>query len=158
MCISVFASEYGTMSHENLLLFYTHLSLLKAHWLWYSSVDPRLGVRDAPPPGLKFFHFHAVFGKNLKNNSNFGSWRTPLGKSWIHHWYLLKYGKNMWMMHLRSEWETQNHLYLVISFLETRNIYICYLLMSDPPIMVLQHKWLNCLTWLWPEGCVILEK
>ena len=33
-----------------------------------------------PPRGSKFFHFHAVFGKNLKNNSNFGSWRTPLGK------------------------------------------------------------------------------
>ena len=33
-----------------------------------------------PPPGSKFFHFHAVFSKNLKNNSNFGSWRTPLGK------------------------------------------------------------------------------
>ena len=34
----------------------------------------------APPLGSKFFHFHAVFGKNLKNNSNFGSWPTPLGK------------------------------------------------------------------------------
>ena len=32
------------------------------------------------PPRSKFFHFHAVFGKILKNNSNFGSWRTPLGK------------------------------------------------------------------------------
>ena len=43
--------------------------------------DLRGGARDAPPPlGSKFFHFHAVFGKNLKNNSNFGSWRTPLGK------------------------------------------------------------------------------
>ena len=27
--------------------------------------------------GSKFFHFHAVFGKNVKNNSNFGSWRPP---------------------------------------------------------------------------------
>ena len=34
----------------------------------------------APPGGSKFFHFHAVFGKKLKNNSTFGSWRTPLGK------------------------------------------------------------------------------
>ena len=34
----------------------------------------------APPWGSKFFHFHAVFGKNVKNNSNFGSWRPPLGK------------------------------------------------------------------------------
>ena len=39
----------------------------------------------APPTGSKFFHFHAVFSKNLKNNSNFGSWRTPWGKSWIRH-------------------------------------------------------------------------
>ena len=40
------------------------------------------GARDARPRplGSKFFHFHAVFSKNLKNNSNFGSWRTPLGK------------------------------------------------------------------------------
>ena len=35
----------------------------------------------APPPwGSKFFHFHAVFGKKIENNSTFGSWRTPLGK------------------------------------------------------------------------------
>ena len=34
----------------------------------------------APPLGSKFFHFHAVFGKKLKNNSTFGSWRPPLGK------------------------------------------------------------------------------
>ena len=33
-----------------------------------------------PPLGSKFFHFHAVFGKNVKNNSNFGSWHPPLGK------------------------------------------------------------------------------
>ena len=32
----------------------------------------------APPPwGSKFFHFHAVFGKKLKNNSTFGSWPPP---------------------------------------------------------------------------------
>ena len=28
--------------------------------------DPRGGARDAPPGGPKFFHFHAVFGKNNK--------------------------------------------------------------------------------------------
>ena len=38
------------------------------------------GARDAPPLGSKFFHFHAVFDKKLKNNSIFGSWRPPLGK------------------------------------------------------------------------------
>ena len=39
------------------------------------------GARDVRPPwGSKFFHFHAVFGKNVKNNSNFGSWRPPPGK------------------------------------------------------------------------------
>ena len=40
-------------------------------------VDPRGG---APLWGSKFFHFHAVFGTKLKNNSFFGSWRNPLGK------------------------------------------------------------------------------
>ena len=38
--------------------------------------DPR-GRQGRPPPGSYFFHFHAVFGKNVKNNSNFGSWRPP---------------------------------------------------------------------------------
>ena len=46
--------------------------------------DLRGGARDAPPPppppGSKLFHFHAAFGKNLKNNSNFGSWCIPLRK------------------------------------------------------------------------------
>ena len=48
-----------------------------------SLADPRGGARDARPPwGSKFFHFHAVFGKKLKNNSTFGSWRPPpWGKS-----------------------------------------------------------------------------
>ena len=39
------------------------------------------GARDAPPRGSKFFHFHAVFGKNVKNNSKFGSWRPPPGEN-----------------------------------------------------------------------------
>ena len=44
----------------------------------FTLADPRGGARDAPPPrGSKLFHFHAVFGKNVKNNSNFGSWRPP---------------------------------------------------------------------------------
>ena len=38
------------------------------------------GAPGTPPRESKFFHFHAVLGKNLKNISNFGSWRTPLGK------------------------------------------------------------------------------
>ena len=48
---------------------------VRPHW-WIQGGAP--GTR--PPGGSKFFHFHAVFGKNLKNNRNFGSWRTPLGK------------------------------------------------------------------------------
>ena len=40
----------------------------------------RQGRAPPPPWGSKFFHFHAVFSKYLKNNSTFGSWRTPLGK------------------------------------------------------------------------------
>ena len=40
------------------------------------------GAPGTPPPwGSKFFHFHAVFAKKLNNNSPFGSWRTPSGKS-----------------------------------------------------------------------------
>ena len=54
----------------------------------YSLADPRGGARDARPSwGSKFFHFHVVFGKNVKNNSNFGSWRPPRGKSWTRHCY-----------------------------------------------------------------------
>ena len=37
------------------------------------------------PLGSKFFHFHAVFSKNFKNNCNFGSRHTPWGKSYICH-------------------------------------------------------------------------
>ena len=51
--------------------------------------DPRggaPGTRAPCPRGSKFFHFHAVFCKKLKNNSIFGSWRTPSGKSWIRHY------------------------------------------------------------------------
>ena len=49
--------------------------------LEFTLADQRGGARDARPPwGSKFFHFHAVFGKKLKNNSTFGSWRPPPGK------------------------------------------------------------------------------
>ena len=48
----------------------------------FALADPRgaPGTR-APPWGSKFFHFHAVFGKKLKNNSTFGSWRPPPGEN-----------------------------------------------------------------------------
>ena len=52
------------------------------HWRIQGGGAP--GTRPHPR-GTKFFHFHAVFGKNLKNNSNFESWRIPWGKSWIRH-------------------------------------------------------------------------
>ena len=35
------------------------------------------GGRQGRPPGSKFLHFHAVFDKNVKNNSNFGSCAPP---------------------------------------------------------------------------------
>ena len=38
------------------------------------------GSRGAPgtrPPGSKFFHFHAVFGKNVQNNPNLGVGAPP---------------------------------------------------------------------------------
>ena len=50
------------------------------HYLPLALADLRGGRQGRAPPESKFFHFHAVFSKNLKNNSNFGSWRTPLGK------------------------------------------------------------------------------
>ena len=39
------------------------------------------GGAPGTPWGSKFFHFHAVFGKKLKNNSTFGSWRPPPGEN-----------------------------------------------------------------------------
>ena len=45
--------------------------------------DLRGGARDARPPGPKFLHFHAVFGKNWPNNRltppPFGLAPPPLG-------------------------------------------------------------------------------
>ena len=43
------------------------------------------GARDAPDPNS--FTFMQFSAKNLQNNPNFGSWHTPSGKSWIHHWF-----------------------------------------------------------------------
>ena len=56
---------------------------LRRNYKLYQSIGGSKGGRQGralPPRGSKFFHFHAVFGKNVKNNSNFGSWRPPLGK------------------------------------------------------------------------------
>ena len=39
------------------------------------------GARDTPPPGApNSFIFMQFLGTKLKNNSTFGSWRTPVGK------------------------------------------------------------------------------
>ena len=47
-------------------------------------------VMDARPPGgPNFFIFMQFSAKKLKNNGTFGSWRTPLGKSWIRHCNIL---------------------------------------------------------------------
>ena len=54
-----------------------HLTEIPSHWRIQGG---RQGRAPPPPRGSKFFHFHAVFGKKLKNNSIFGSWRPPLGK------------------------------------------------------------------------------
>ena len=40
----------------------------------------------APPGGPNSFIFMRFSAKKLKNNSTFGNWRTPWGKSWIRHW------------------------------------------------------------------------
>ena len=65
-CIKLNASRFG-------------LAAFPLHW------QNQVGRQGRDPPGSEFFHCHAVFGKNLKTNSNLGSWRTPLGKSWIRH-------------------------------------------------------------------------
>ena len=44
-----------------------------------SLADPR-GARNAPLGGPNSFIFMQFSAKNLKNNSTYGSWRTPLGK------------------------------------------------------------------------------
>ena len=75
--------EYGTH--------WGHIFVLSVHWRIQGGREGRA------PRGSKFFHFHAVFGKNLKNNSNFESWRTPLGKildpllvwSWLFRWQIM---------------------------------------------------------------------
>ena len=49
--------------------------------------DPRGAPGMCAPRGSKFFHFHAVFGKKLKNNHFLGlAPPPPRGKSWIRHW------------------------------------------------------------------------
>ena len=49
-----------------------------------TETEALMDLRGAPgmhaPLGSKFFHFHAVFGKKLKNNRIFGSWHIPLRK------------------------------------------------------------------------------
>ena len=86
---------------KNITLHKLHLrAVIRANTLIYSSWNrmktilfiggSKGGARDARPLwGSKFFHFHAVFSKKMKNNSNFGSWRTPLGKILDPplHWY-----------------------------------------------------------------------
>ena len=49
------------------------------HSLWTveTPLADRRGGASLGSRGSKFFNFHAVFGKNVKNNSNFGSWRPP---------------------------------------------------------------------------------
>ena len=71
----LFFDEFASVIDDS-LCFFDEFTLVISHWRIQGGRQGR-----APPPGSKFFHFHAVFGKNLKNNSNFGSWRTPLGKN-----------------------------------------------------------------------------
>ena len=79
------------------------------HVFSISLADPRgaPGTR-APPWGPKFFHFHALFGKKLKNNSTSGSWRTPWGKSWIRHCCHIR--ASILTYFLISEYFSYNHL------------------------------------------------
>ena len=76
------ATDISTLSHNRCLDSSSYF--LRNH---FSVSQCSGGSKGAPgaPWGSKFFHFNAVFGKKLKNNSTFGSWRTPSGKSWIRH-------------------------------------------------------------------------
>ena len=79
----------------------------------------------APPRGSKFFHFHAVFGKNVKNNSNFGSWRSPLEKildppllikvAPVFYWFLFWWKTRMHSSRMRTAHSLRVSPYLVIS-------------------------------------------
>ena len=58
--------------------------------IYEAVADLRSKILDAPPPppGSKFFQFHAVFGKIWQNRMLAPPWRvgTPTsGKSWISH-------------------------------------------------------------------------
>ena len=67
----------------------------------YAVADLRGGARDARPPGPKFLHFHAVFGKNWPNNRlapPLGVSAPSSGKSWIRHCYA-----NTFRSHLFSD-------------------------------------------------------
>ena len=66
----------------------------KFQTIYIPVADLRGGTRDArPPPGPKFLHFHAVFGKNWPNNRlappPFGVSAPSSGKSWIRHCILI---------------------------------------------------------------------
>ena len=63
-------------------------------YIWKQNIGgSKEGARDVCPPGSKFFHFYAVFGKKLQNNANLGVGVPPSAKSWIRHWRLLKMEK-----------------------------------------------------------------
>ena len=57
----------------------TSLSGKSMHWRIQG------GGRQGRPPGPNIFIFVQFSAKKLKNNSTFGNWRTPWGKSWIRH-------------------------------------------------------------------------
>ena len=52
----------------------------------YSTIGGSGGGRQGRAPGgPNSFIFMQFSAKKMKNNSTFGSWRTPWGKSWIRH-------------------------------------------------------------------------
>ena len=72
-------------SHWNAYLSLESISVL-SFFFFYKKVKETIGRSKrgrqgrAPPRGPNFFIFMQFQGKKLKNNSTFGSWRTPLGK------------------------------------------------------------------------------
>ena len=64
-------------------------------FLLFSVADLRGGAGDArpPPPGSKFFQFHAVFGKIRQIRMLAPPWGVGApssGKSWIRYWFLVE--------------------------------------------------------------------
>ena len=71
---------YNYIWHEHTNVFHSISSICNLSLIIYIG-GSKGGARESPPPrGSNSFIFMQSSAKKLKNNSAFGSWRTPLGK------------------------------------------------------------------------------